>query len=201
MIDKYFFEFNQLSESFPGATIILFQFHVIDYVNQDLINKVYGFNDYQVEHLWQIMRMLVNARTEVEFDEYPSALRLVSWSDEFMAYFERNWLNCKPLWCKYRRGNIPHLDNNTNNRLDASWGQAKSILDRHNSMDECIDTLLFLQQSTEDQFRTKMNKIGFRHNNRYDAEMRSVARIYSPFACDSTEPENIVTKWAVVFSY
>lgn len=56
-------------------------------------------------------------------------------------------------------------------------------------MDECIDTLLFLQQSAEDQYMTKHLKIGFRHNLRYDAEMQLLARVYSKFACDLVEPE------------
>ncbi|ETP00415.1 hypothetical protein F441_22167, partial [Phytophthora nicotianae CJ01A1] len=56
------------------------------------------------------------------------------------------------------RGNIPHLNNNTNNRLEASWGAAKDILDRQMPMDECIDDLLFLQQNAEDKYRIKTSE-------------------------------------------
>ncbi|KAG4246615.1 hypothetical protein PC116_g5610 [Phytophthora cactorum] len=78
-----------------------------------------------------------------------------------MDNFTENWLNCKDLWCTFERGNIPHLDNNTNNRSEASWGADKDFLHRHMTMDECIDHLLFLQQSAEDRYTTKVKRVGF----------------------------------------
>ncbi|KAG2787554.1 hypothetical protein PC129_g18132 [Phytophthora cactorum] len=35
-------------------------------------------------------------------------------------------------------------------------------------MDECIDHLLLLQQSTEDQYTVKIKRVGFRLNQNYD---------------------------------
>lgn len=70
-----------------------------------------------------------------------------------------------------------------------SWGAAKHILNRHMPMDVCIDALLFVQQSAEDQYLAKVNKIGFRYNARYDAEMQMLARTCSQFAYDIVKQE------------
>ncbi|GMF39200.1 unnamed protein product [Phytophthora fragariaefolia] len=45
----------------------------------------------------------------------------------FEAYFVKNWDNCRPMWCAFERQNACTLGNNTNNRLESSWKQLKSL--------------------------------------------------------------------------
>ncbi|KAG3125818.1 hypothetical protein PI126_g22599 [Phytophthora idaei] len=152
VIDKDFTELALLREEFPCATVILCHFHVIDYLKREVSKKDYGFSGFEKMHIKNILTMLVRTEKESRFDDYLSALRKLSVGKPlFMDYFTENWLNCKDLWCTFERGNIPHLDKNTNNRLEASWRAAKDLLHRHMAMDECIDHLLFLQQSAQDR--------------------------------------------------
>jgi hypothetical protein len=43
-------------------------------------------------------------------------------NDPFFAYFTVNWETCKREWVDYHRGNVPHLNNHTNNRIESGWG-------------------------------------------------------------------------------
>ncbi|ETI30706.1 hypothetical protein F443_22197, partial [Phytophthora nicotianae P1569] len=163
VIDKDFIELGLLCEEFPCATIILCHFHVIDYLKRE---------------------------NESLFDEYLSALtKLCAGKPLFMDYFTENWLNCKDQWCTFKHGNIPHLANNTNNRLEASWGAAKDLLHRHMAMDECIDHLLFLQQTAEDQYTAKVKRVGFRYSQNYDEEMSMLAKLATHHACNLVEEQ------------
>lgn len=189
VIDKDFAELSLLAEQLPSATIILCQFHVLDYLNREVGKQNYRFTDYQIEHLRNLFRLLVYSNTEVLFDLHMPAIEQMARSEVFGTYFSNNWLSCKRLWATHLHGSIPHLDNNTNNRLEASWGAAKGILRRHMAMDKCISTLLFLQQSSADQYMTMLHKVSFRFNSRYDVEMQMLARISSQFACEAVESE------------
>ncbi|ETP00499.1 hypothetical protein F441_22098 [Phytophthora nicotianae CJ01A1] len=167
VIDKDFVELGLLCEEFPCATIILCHFHVIDYLKRE---------------------------NESLFDEYLSALtKLCAGKPLFMDYFTENWLNCKDQWCTFKHGNIPHLANNTNNRLEASWGAAKDLLHRHMAMDECIDHLLFLQQTAEDQYTAKVKRVGFRYSQNYDEEMSMLAKLATHHACNLVEEQYLVS--------
>ncbi|ETM99227.1 hypothetical protein PPTG_24455 [Phytophthora nicotianae INRA-310] len=134
------------------------------------------------------------AKNESLFDEYLSALtKLCAGKPLFMDYFTENWLNCKDQWCTFKHGNIPHLANNTNNRLEASWGAAKDLLHRHMAMDECIDHLLFLQQTAEDQYTAKVKRVGFRYSQNYDEEMSMLAKLATHHACNLVEEQYLVS--------
>ncbi|GMF43218.1 unnamed protein product [Phytophthora fragariaefolia] len=122
--------------------------------------------------------MMVRAKSEGLFNDYLSALtKLCIGKPLLMEYFTENWLPCKDQWCTFERGDIPHLDNNTNNRLEANWGAAKDLLHRNLAMDDCIDHLLFLQQSAKDQYNYKVKRVGFRYNHGYDKEMSMLAKL------------------------
>ncbi|ETP48995.1 hypothetical protein F442_05371 [Phytophthora nicotianae P10297] len=173
IIWKDFTELALLKDAFPGAVS---SFHVIVYLKRET-------------HIKNLVTLMVRAGTEESFDHYHAALKELCWKRPgFMDYFEENWLACKALWCMFKRGDIPHLDNNTNNRLEASWGAAKQILNRHMAMDECID-ILFLQQSAEDGYWTKVRRVGCRYNQHYDEEMCVLAKLATHHACSLVESE------------
>ncbi|GMF48242.1 unnamed protein product [Phytophthora fragariaefolia] len=56
-------------------------------------------------------------------------------------------------------------------------------------MDECIDHLLFLQQSAEDQYNYKVKRVGFRYNHGYDKEMSMLAKLSTQHACNLVEEQ------------
>ncbi|KAE9316944.1 hypothetical protein PR003_g18601 [Phytophthora rubi] len=187
-IDKDFTELVTLEAEFPEASVILCHFHVIDYLKREVSKREYGFSSFEKLHLKNFLTMMVRASSERQFNHYLAALKeLCSGKHVFIDYLESNWLECKERWCTFLRGNIPHLDNNTNNRLEASWGAAKDVLTRHMPMDECIETLLFLQQAAEDMYTVKTTRVGQRVNHQYDREMQLLARIATHHACNLVE--------------
>ncbi|ETL83042.1 hypothetical protein L917_16932 [Phytophthora nicotianae] len=188
VVDKDFTEISTLDDEYPEATVILCHFHVIDYLKREVSKREYGFSSFEKLHLKKFLTMMVRASTEDSFSHYLDALKELCQSRmAFVDYLSANWLTCKNRWCTFLRGDIPHLDNNTNNRLKASWGAAKDILTRHMPMDECIESLLFLQQSAEDSYTYKRTRIGHRVNHNYDQEMQLLARIATRHACDLIE--------------
>ncbi|KAK1939137.1 Zinc finger SWIM domain-containing protein 3 [Phytophthora citrophthora] len=61
----------------------------------------------------------------------------------FLQYFMRNWGSCRQLWAAFGRAGIPHLGNNR--RARDFMGYLKDILKSTMGLDECVDTLIFLQ--------------------------------------------------------
>ncbi|KAG3144098.1 hypothetical protein PC128_g24464 [Phytophthora cactorum] len=142
VIDKCFTELKLLQEEFPCASVILCHFHVIDYLKREVSKKNYGFSAFEKMHIKSIMMVVVRAEYESLFESYVSALKkLRAGKPPFLDYFTDNWLNCKE-----------------------HEGLAEPAL----AMDECIDHLLLLQQSTEDQYTVKIKRVGFRLNQNYD---------------------------------
>lgn len=56
-------------------------------------------------------------------------------------------------------------------------------------MDECIETLIFLQQAAEDKYTFKVTRVGHRVNNKYDQDMQLLARIAAHHACNLVEQQ------------
>jgi hypothetical protein len=43
-------------------------------------------------------------------------------SHRLYRYFCKNWLQCEDEWLTFKRGNVAHLGNNTNNRIEDKFG-------------------------------------------------------------------------------
>ncbi|KAE9157338.1 hypothetical protein PF004_g32264, partial [Phytophthora fragariae] len=89
---------------------------------------------------------------------------------------------CKEMWSAYGRAGLAHLGNNTNNRLEASWGSLKDILKPEMGVDECIETLLFLETAAEMEYASKFNVVGSRLYHDCDEQLSKVAAVVSPHA-------------------
>lgn len=122
-----------------------------------------------------------------------------------LQYFIKNWDSCKEMWSAYGRAGLAHLGNNTNNRydkfeslrfytssdvayirmcyrLEASWGSLKDILKPEMGVDECIETLLFLETAAEMEYASKFNVVGSRLYHDCDEQLSKVAAVVSPHA-------------------
>lgn len=194
-IDKQFTELALLQEEFPCATVILCHFHVIDYLSRQVSKVEFGFDSFTKMHLKNLFPVMVRADNSAEFDRCVTALRKLCRKGEddektkFLEYFDSNWMSCQALWCKHLRGSIPHLDNHTNNRLEASWGVSKQVLENTMPMDECIQHLLLLQKDAENAYTLQVSQVGYRHNIHHDAEMKVLAQIASCHACELIQSE------------
>ncbi|KAE9176532.1 hypothetical protein PF005_g24901 [Phytophthora fragariae] len=76
--------------------------------------------------------------------------------------FLDNWDNSQEEWVSYLRGNVPHLTNNTNNRIESNWGKIKGVIKGTSSIDELVTTLISLQEYAEDQYIAEYHRVGSR---------------------------------------
>lgn len=167
-----------LQEEFEWAAVILCQFHVIDYLGREVAKTAYHFDSFQKLHLKNFISLMAKAQTEEEFNKYLGAVKemckghdkgkqCVMGADgvgvvlhKFWEYLGGNWLNCKEMWCQYLRSHIPHLDNNTNNRLEASWKQPKEMTDPNMEMDFAFQGIVDFQMAREREYLIRVRKIG-----------------------------------------
>ncbi|ETK93601.1 hypothetical protein L915_03252, partial [Phytophthora nicotianae] len=94
-----------------------------------------------------------------------------------------NWDNSQDEWVSYRRGNVVHLDNNTNNRLESKWGKIKQVLEKHFTLDDTISTLIMIQGIAEDEYVSQYHEVGSRPVRKgVTEELRSFGRYISEYA-------------------
>ncbi|ETP29835.1 hypothetical protein F442_21096 [Phytophthora nicotianae P10297] len=94
-----------------------------------------------------------------------------------------NWDGNKDEWVSYLRGNVPHLTNNTNNRIESKWGKLKELIDGSLSIDQLLSTLIALQQYAKEQYLAEYHRIGSRPTRECeDEDLTRLAGHVSPFA-------------------
>ncbi|KAE9159993.1 hypothetical protein PF002_g32734, partial [Phytophthora fragariae] len=101
------------------------------------------------------MKALVYSRSSDEYLDAKEALVHTLGGDvehPMYKFFFGNWDNTQDEWVSFRRGNIPHLGNNTNNRLECKSGKIKQVVEPHFTLDETISTLITLQRIAEDEY-------------------------------------------------
>lgn len=77
---------------------------------------------------------------------------------------------------------MPHLGNHTNNRLKTSWVHIKELLKPEMALDECVNTLLFLQAVAEMKYARRITAVGQMRYVGADQELEKLARKVSPYA-------------------
>ncbi|KAE9173457.1 hypothetical protein PF002_g29304 [Phytophthora fragariae] len=107
----------------------------------------------------------------------------------FLRYFMKNWDQQKERWALYARSDVPHLGNHTNNRLETSWGHIKEILKPEMPLDECVDTLIFLQALAEMEYSKKITAVGYMQNQGADEELDRLSREVSTHAYRQIEAQ------------
>lgn len=75
VIDKDFTEMRTLEAEFPEAPVILWHFHVIDYLKREVSKREYGFSIFEKLHLKNFLTMMVRASSETLFTYYLTALK------------------------------------------------------------------------------------------------------------------------------
>ncbi|OWY94738.1 hypothetical protein PHMEG_00035450 [Phytophthora megakarya] len=66
-------------------------------------------------------------------------------------------------------------------RLKASWGALKDILKPEMELDECVETLVFLQTTAELKYASQFNVIGSRHYHGADEMLLQLGNLYDLF--------------------
>ncbi|OWZ04884.1 hypothetical protein PHMEG_00023139 [Phytophthora megakarya] len=131
--DKAFHKKAALGERFPEARQLL---EHKEKLNGALSTLVISTSKVQYERGKQyLLKLLGGDKTHVLYDD-----------------FIKNWHDCKEEWVLYERGNVPHLGNLTNNRLDLKWGKLKQLVNKNYSIFQQISALILFQEVAEDEY-------------------------------------------------
>ncbi|KAE9151682.1 hypothetical protein PF006_g4051 [Phytophthora fragariae] len=117
------------------------------------VKREYGVLDR--EKVEDAVNMMLNAPTETEYDtarkyvyyvvegkQISSVENVPEPVHPFVKYFRANWHQCRRMWSRFGRSDVPHLGNTTNNRLEAAWGHLKGVLKPTMMLDEGADSEL-----------------------------------------------------------
>ncbi|KAG2820143.1 hypothetical protein PC113_g22641 [Phytophthora cactorum] len=196
VIDKDVGELGVLEKQFPGVRIILCHFHLKKYIRTEMVKSEYGgpssFDRDQVEDAVYMMRLAASPEEYTKYLKYMyflldrAHLRDSAAIPEpvhpFLKYFIRNWDSMKERWALYARSDVPHLGNHTNNKLESLWAHISNILRADMALDECVDTLMFLQAVAEMEYSKKTMDVGQMRYDGADAELKKRPREVSPYA-------------------
>ncbi|ETI31576.1 hypothetical protein F443_21487 [Phytophthora nicotianae P1569] len=166
------------------------------YIRTEMAKSEYGgptsFDKDEVEDAVDMMRLVLTA---VEYTKYLKYLYFllddVHLKDSdaipepghpFLKYFMRNWDSMKERWALYARSDVPHLGNHTNNRLESSWGHLKEVLKPEMALDECVNSLMFLQTVAEMDYAKRITEVGQMRYDGADEQLKKLVREVSPHA-------------------
>ncbi|POM62098.1 hypothetical protein PHPALM_28783 [Phytophthora palmivora] len=110
------------------------------------------------------MRLLVYTNRK-EYEEGKGALLNLLGGDKTHKLHKFFLSNCdvnREEWVSYLCGNVPHLTNNTNNRIESKWGKIKDVIKDSLSIDQLLPTLITLQEYGDKQYMVEYHRIGSR---------------------------------------
>ncbi|OWY97736.1 hypothetical protein PHMEG_00031663 [Phytophthora megakarya] len=182
--DKAFHEKAVLAEAFPESRQLLCLFHVVTWLEKQAAKLSTG-TALEKEKLKAALSALMYSTSQRHYDEgkhYLLKLLENNEDHELYRFFMVNWDARKEEWALFERGNVPHLGNHTNNRLESKWGKIKQIVGRSDSIDELISTLILLQELSEDEYLREYHRVGSCPQQDQHAELRALEMNLSPFA-------------------
>lgn len=184
MTDKAVHEKEVLQEMFPDARQLLCQWHVITWLKKQVTRLAPAVK----KEVKSLVRLLVYATSKKEYEDARGAMLQQLGGDtrhQLYRTFMENWDNSQEKWVSYQRGNVPHLTNNTNNRIESKWGKIKDVINDSFTIDQLLSTLITLQEYAEEQYLAEYHKVGSRPSRcDEDAELSSLALLVSTFAFD-----------------
>ena len=185
IVDKCFNEISALKEMLPNARILLCQFHALKAVKLELSRK-FGFRGEKLQELRRLWKQLIYARSE---QRYKDTLRYTlethlggDASHPYYVYLLENWDSCREMWVRYMRGDVPHLGNNTTNRIESAWGKLKPELSDRMPLDETIAIILACEELRMKEYDMKTSDVRRHTVVGYDRHMQELLDIVSEYA-------------------
>ncbi|ETK81892.1 hypothetical protein L915_12642, partial [Phytophthora nicotianae] len=160
MTDKAMHEKDVLMEAWPNARQLLCKWHVETWLKKQC-SRLGGLGKLETKTLKTIMKGLVNAESQQHYDDLKAAmLKTVGNNTENLLYksFVQHWDTTIDEWVMFKRGDVPHLMNNTNNRLESKWGRLKEIVSGTFAIDELISMLITMQEYAEERYLAEFNR-------------------------------------------
>ncbi|POM72260.1 Hypothetical protein PHPALM_11054, partial [Phytophthora palmivora] len=172
VIDKDMGELSIMKKEFGDVKVILCHFHLKKYIRTEMAKSEYGgqssFDKDQVENAVDLMRQATSIKEYTKYLKYMYFLLdgvQLSESDKipeakqpFLKYFMRNWHAIK------NSGRYTHVQTSLTLEITrttgktTSWGHIKDILKPDMALDECVDTLMFLQAVAEMEYAKKITE-------------------------------------------
>ncbi|POM65156.1 Hypothetical protein PHPALM_19178, partial [Phytophthora palmivora] len=181
MTDKAVHEKGVLKEQWPEARQLLCQWHVITWLKK------------QATRLAPAVKKEAKSLMRLLYEDGKGALLDLLGGDkahELYKFFLSNWDANREEWVSYLRGNVPHLTNNTNNRIESKWGKIKDVIKDSLSIDQLLSTLITLQEYGEEQYMVEYHRIGSRPARiDEDPELSLLGLQLSSFAFDLIEKQ------------
>ncbi|KAE8952478.1 hypothetical protein PR001_g33278, partial [Phytophthora rubi] len=137
MSDKALHEKEVLLEGWPNARQLLCRWHVETWLKKQC-SRPGDVSPTETKELKSIMKGLVNAASQEHYDDLNTALlETVGNNKENLLYksFMKHWDTTTDEWVMFKRGDVPHLMNNSNNSLESKWGRLKEVIDGSFSVD------------------------------------------------------------------
>ena len=132
MIDKDLKEHAVLSAVFgPDVRILYCWFHVAN-----IFTKQFGKQETK-----EIATQMMFAETVDDFNQLKGSFVEKAFENA-LHYFEKNWLNCLPMWAKAYRDNVVSFKNETNNMVETINGKLKDYVKKSSTMDLCVAGVL-----------------------------------------------------------
>ncbi|EGZ21986.1 hypothetical protein PHYSODRAFT_493832, partial [Phytophthora sojae] len=135
--------------------------------------------------LKSIMKGLVYAASQEHYDDLKKALLgTVGNNEENLLYksFMKHWDTTTAEWVMFKRGDVPHLMNNTNNRLESKWGRLKEVIDGSFTVDKLLSMLITMQDYAEECYLADVHRVSSRPPIAEDPELTAVAMQLSNYA-------------------
>ncbi|KAE9265803.1 hypothetical protein PR003_g32344, partial [Phytophthora rubi] len=177
MTDKALHEKDVLADAWPKARQLLCKWHVETWLKKQC-SRSGGVGKLETKQLKVIMKGLVNAESQQEYDDLKAAfLSTVGDDADNLLYksFMTHWDTTTEEWVMFKRGGVPHLKNNTNNRLESKWGRIKEVVDGNFTIDQLISMLITLQDYAEERYLAEFHRIGTRPPMTEDPELSVLA--------------------------
>lgn len=184
MSDKALHEKEVLLEGWPNARQLLCRWHVETWLKKQC-SRLGDVGPTETKELKSIMKGLVNAASQEHYDDLKTALlETVGNNKENLLYksFMKHWDTTTDEWVMFKRGDVPHLMNNTNNRLESKWGRLKEVIDGSFSVDELVSMLITMQDYAEERYLAEFHRVSSRPAIAEDPELTTVAMQLSNYA-------------------
>ena len=169
-VDKDFGQLAVLRTVFPEAVVLLCIFHVIKFMKV-LFASAPIVVDRKHELLESFKKILYSSSSEVfeatetEFLELCKGVTVKTGDKQtsLSRYYERNWRSCKEMWVRAYRKHLPHLGDNTSNRVERYfWSIKKSIKDLFLSLPPtvvaAVHLIKFADSRLEEKYAFAVNK-------------------------------------------
>ncbi|KAE8968239.1 hypothetical protein PF005_g13202 [Phytophthora fragariae] len=184
MTDKALHEKDVLHEAWPNATQLLCRWHDETWLKRQCA-RLGGLDQEGTNRLKVIMKGLVNAESQQEYDDGKVALLETLDNDKenhlYMSFMQ-HWDTTMDEWVMFKRDGVPHLKNNTNNRLEPKWGRVKEVVDGNFTIDELVAILITLQEYAEERYLAEFHRVGSRPPMAEDPELTGLALQLSDYA-------------------